>query len=87
MHQPPPQRIVTRRGANHGLHVFLTLITCGIWAVTGWPAAAALGRKTKTTVRGGPGPYYPPGPPPPHGQYPPPPGQYPPPPPGPPRRY
>lgn len=44
------QRYVERRGANHGLHVFLTIITCGLWAITGWPIAAAMGRKTVTTV-------------------------------------
>lgn len=44
------QRIVERRGANHGLHVFLSLITCGIWAITGWPIATALGRKSVTRV-------------------------------------
>lgn len=44
------QRIVERRGANHGLHVFLTIITCGLWAITGWPIAAAMGRKTVTKV-------------------------------------
>lgn len=47
---PPPQRVTTRRGANHGLHVFLSIITCGLWAITGWPIAAAMGRKTTTTV-------------------------------------
>ncbi|MFM9649942.1 hypothetical protein [Streptomyces galilaeus] len=47
---PPqgPRVVVTKRGANHGLHVFLTIITCGLWAVTGWPIAALMGRKTKT---------------------------------------
>ncbi|MFI6339430.1 hypothetical protein [Streptomyces sp. NPDC050535] len=48
MHQQP-HRYVERRGANHGLHVFLTIISCGLWAVTGWPIAAAMGRKTVTT--------------------------------------
>ncbi|MFD3535224.1 hypothetical protein [Streptomyces sp. NPDC058664] len=41
---------VEKRGANHGLHLILTLITCGLWAVTGWPIAAIMGRKR--TVRG-----------------------------------
>lgn len=58
---PGPQRHtqVTKRGANHGLHVFLSIITCGLWAITGWPIAAAMGRKTKTTVMVTPpqGPY------------------------------
>lgn len=45
-------RTVQRRGANHGLHAVLTLLTCGAWAVTGWPIAAAMGRRTVTDVRG-----------------------------------
>ncbi|MFC9847781.1 hypothetical protein ACFWFF_01525 [Streptomyces sp. NPDC060223] len=49
MHQQP-QRHVQKRGANHGLHVFLTIISCGLWAITGWPIAAAMGRKTVTTT-------------------------------------
>lgn len=48
--QPPPQRVVTKRGANHTLHVILTICTCGIWAITGWPIAAAMGRKSTTTA-------------------------------------
>lgn len=62
---PGPQTVVTRRGANHGLHVFLSIITCGLWAITGWPIAAAMGRKTRVTVQGGPVP-------PPQGYFPPP---------------
>jgi hypothetical protein len=57
---PGPQRHVqvTKRGANHGLHVFLSIITCGLWAITGWPIAAAMGLKTKTIVTTPPqGPY------------------------------
>lgn len=50
-HPQAPQTVVTKRGANHGLHVFLSLITCGLWAITGWPIAAAMGRKTKTHYR------------------------------------
>ncbi|GAA2112508.1 hypothetical protein GCM10009759_55280 [Kitasatospora saccharophila] len=42
--------VVTRRGANHGLHLFLTIITAGLWAITGWPIAAIIGRRTKTTT-------------------------------------
>lgn len=76
---PPPQRVVEKRGANHGLHLVLTLITCGVWAITGWPIAAIMGRKKTVS-------YAPPPPQiygqPPYGQYPPaqqyPPGQYPP---------
>lgn len=89
---PPGQhRQVEKRGANHGLHVVLTILTCGLWAITGWPIATAMGRKTVTTVQAPPGAPYgayqpPPGPPvhpggygPPQGPYAPPPGQYPPP--------
>ncbi|MEU5361148.1 hypothetical protein ACFY9R_26690 [Streptomyces albidoflavus] len=43
-----PRTVVTKRGANHGLHLFLSFITLGLWAITGWPIAAMLGRKTKT---------------------------------------
>jgi hypothetical protein len=76
MHPHQPQQQVVRRGANHGLHVFLSIITCGLWAITGWPIAAAMGRKTHTTTYGPPQPPpygYPPQPP--YGQQPPP--QYP----------
>jgi hypothetical protein len=38
-------RIRARRGANHGLHLVFSLLTCGLWAVTGWPVAAVLGRR------------------------------------------
>ncbi|MFD5058237.1 hypothetical protein [Streptomyces sp. NPDC058394] len=44
------QRYVEKRGANHGLHIVLSILTCGIWAITGWPIAAAMGRKTTTTI-------------------------------------
>ncbi|GGW41252.1 hypothetical protein [Streptomyces xantholiticus] len=44
------QRYVERRGANHGLHVVLSILTCGIWAITGWPLAAIIGRRTVTKV-------------------------------------
>jgi hypothetical protein len=33
--------VTTRKPTNHTLHLILTLLTCGIWAVTGWPAAWA----------------------------------------------
>lgn len=48
------QRYVTvqKRGANHGLHLVLTFCTFGLWAVTGWPIAAMLGRRTKTVNYG-----------------------------------
>jgi hypothetical protein len=60
---PPPQAqtVVTKRGANHGLHLVLTLCTCGIWAITGWPIAAIMGRRSTTTVYPqAPQGYYPP---------------------------
>lgn len=44
------QRVVERRGANHGLHVFLSIVTCGLWMITGWPIATMMGRKTVTRV-------------------------------------
>lgn len=74
----PPHRYTEKRGANHGLHLFLTICTCGMWAITGWPIAAIMGRKKTVTTYAPP-----PGPPPQgYGQPPqgwqPPPGQYPP---------
>lgn len=42
--------VTERRGANHGLHLVLSLLTCGLWAVTGWPLAALLGRRTVTHI-------------------------------------
>jgi hypothetical protein len=42
---------VEKRGANHGLHLVLTILTAGLWAITGWPIAAMMGRKTKTVTR------------------------------------
>lgn len=76
-HQPPPQTVVHKRGANHGLHLMLTILTCGLWAITGWPIAAIMGRKTKTTYipQAAPPPYQQPGAYPPPGYQPPPPGQ------------
>ncbi|MFD9764740.1 hypothetical protein ACFWXI_14555 [[Kitasatospora] papulosa] len=44
------QRYVQRRQANHTLHIILTICTCGLWAITGWPIAAIMGRKTVTTM-------------------------------------
>lgn len=61
---PPPQRYTEKRGANHTLHLILSICTCGLWAITGWPIAAAMGRKKTIT-----GP--PPGWQPPPGQWPP----------------
>lgn len=75
--RPGPQTYVTRRGANHGLHIVLTILTCGVWAFTGWPIAAAMGRRTRTTVYPAPQqPYYPPPPGYGHQPPPPPPGRY-----------
>jgi hypothetical protein len=54
----------TRRGANHGLHLALTLLTCGMWAITGWPIAAIIGRRTRVRVYGqAPIAWFPPPPP------------------------
>jgi hypothetical protein len=87
MQQPGPQTYVTKRGANHTLHIVLSVVTCGLWLPV-WAIAAAMGRKTKTTVYPGPG-YGPQRPPQQYGPAggwqqpgppPPPPGQY-----GPPR--
>lgn len=57
------QRFVQKRQANHTLHIILTIATCGLWAITGWPIAAIMGRKTVTTMPAHPMPpqgYYPP---------------------------
>lgn len=45
-----PTRVVTRRGANHGLHLFLTIFTAGLWAPF-WIVAAVRGRRSVTTYR------------------------------------
>lgn len=26
---------------RHGFHIVMTFLTCGVWAVTGWPAMIA----------------------------------------------
>lgn len=54
-----PHRQVVKRGANHGLHLVLTILTCGMWAFTGWPIAAIMGRK-KTVTSHAPQQIYPP---------------------------
>ncbi len=51
-------KVVEKRGANHGLHLVLTILTGGLWALTGWPIAAMLGRKTKTKVPAAVARYY-----------------------------
>lgn len=70
---PPPQQVVTRRGANHTLHIIMSVLTCGLWAVTVWPIAAIMGRKTRSTAYGAVPPQMP------QGYYPPPGYQQPPP--------
>ncbi|MFJ8301579.1 hypothetical protein ACIQ9R_37520 [Streptomyces sp. NPDC094447] len=80
---------VEKRGANHTLHLILSICTCGVWAVTGWPIAAIMGRKRTITGPNNyqfpyqhpqPPPQQPPYPPqgygPPPGPYNPPPGPY-----------
>ncbi|SFY06805.1 hypothetical protein OH786_03655 [Streptomyces atratus] len=57
--QPQQYRHVEKRGANHGLHIVLTILTCGLWAITGWPIAAAMGRKTTSTTYAPAPPVYP----------------------------
>ncbi|WP_326580854.1 hypothetical protein OIE69_42650 [Actinacidiphila glaucinigra] len=72
-----PQRQVIEQGANHTLHIILSIFTCGLWLPI-WAIAAMVGRKkTVTTYGGGPQPYaspqIPPTSYPPRGQYGPPP--------------
>lgn len=57
MYQPPYQQ-VTKRGANHALHITLSFITCGLWLPV-WAIAAMMGRKTVTEVRPPAAPQYP----------------------------
>jgi hypothetical protein len=42
-------RTVTRKPANHGLHLFLTLITFGCWLPV-WAVVALIGRRETVTV-------------------------------------
>lgn len=54
-----------RKPCNHGLHLFLTIITLGMWGVFVWPFAAVMGRKETVRFDGYPaapltGPYPPP---------------------------
>lgn len=47
----------TRHETRHGLHLVLTVLTCGLWAVTGWPLAWAWnvwGPRRATTTYGRP---------------------------------
>lgn len=41
-------RMTTRRGANHGLHLVLTILTMGLWAPV-WLIMAMVGRRETTT--------------------------------------
>lgn len=51
-------KTTTRTGANHPLHLVLTLITCGMWAPF-WMGAAIIGRRTTVRTQM-PAPYWPP---------------------------
>lgn len=50
------QRVTTRRGANHGLHLALSIITFGLW-VPVWLIVAMVGRRETTTLQGIPPQY------------------------------
>lgn len=39
----------TRTSANHSLHLFLSVMTCGLWLLV-WPIVAATGKRTKTVT-------------------------------------
>lgn len=39
----------TRSSADHGLHLALTILTCGLWGFV-WIVVAAVGKRTKTTT-------------------------------------
>lgn len=43
-----------RKPCNHGLHLFLTIITMGMWGIFVWPFAAMVGRKTTVRHQGYP---------------------------------
>lgn len=71
---PHRQVVVQKRGANHTLHIVLTICTFGLWLPI-WAIASAKGRKTKTVTyapQQQPLPYQPtnyiPGPPAPYGR-------------------
>lgn len=36
----------TRRSADHRLHLALTIMTCGLWALV-WPIVAVIGKRSK----------------------------------------
>lgn len=48
---PNRQVVVQKRGANHTLHIVLTVVTCGLWLPI-WALASMAGRKTKTVTYG-----------------------------------
>jgi hypothetical protein len=53
---PPPQMSVTtqRKPTRHGLHLVLTILTFGGWAISGWPIAWAWntwGPRARTVTR------------------------------------
>lgn len=57
-----------RKPCNHGLHLFLTIITLGMWGIFVWPFVAIAGRKETVRFNGHPaapftGPYPPQAPP------------------------
>lgn len=43
-----------KKPCNHGLHLFLTIITFGLWGLFVWPFAAMVGRKTTVRHQGCP---------------------------------
>lgn len=45
-------RTTIRRPCNHGLHLFLTIITMGMWGIFVWPWVAIYGRRETVTYPG-----------------------------------
>lgn len=48
------QTIKTRHETRHGLHLTLTVCTCGLWAITGWPLFwlwNRFGPRRRTTIQ------------------------------------
>lgn len=43
------QVTTTRTGANHGLHLALTILTCGLWLAV-WPIVGVIGRRSKSVT-------------------------------------
>lgn len=48
-------KTVIRKPANHGLHLFLTIVTLGCWLPV-WAVAALVGRREVITVPDSPAP-------------------------------